>query len=115
MSVGRAQVVMVDWPYSDRTGSKVRPAVVVQADALNGFIDDTVLVSITRRSRGAPAVEVAIDPAVDTASGLPHASVAVCNNLLTFDQRLIRRTVGSLSDATMRRINACLKTALELP
>jgi mRNA interferase MazF len=113
--MNRGDVVLVDWPYSDRTGSKIRPAVVVQADGLNGLIEDTVLVAITRKSRGAPAVEVAINPTVDTASGLPHASVTVCNNLLTFDQRLIRRTVGSLSDATMRRINACLKTALELP
>jgi mRNA-degrading endonuclease toxin of MazEF toxin-antitoxin module len=52
---------------------------------------------------------------VESASGLPHASVAVCNNLLTYDQRLIRRTIGSLSDAAMRRISACLKTALDLP
>src|SRR5580700_5936632 len=43
----RGDVVVVDWPYSDRTGSKLRPAVVVQADFLNGPIDDTVLVSIS--------------------------------------------------------------------
>ncbi|MHB1424969.1 MAG: type II toxin-antitoxin system PemK/MazF family toxin [Gemmataceae bacterium] len=77
MSVSRGEVVMVNWPFSDRTGTKVRPAVVVQTDALNGLIDDTVLVSITRRSRGAPAVEVVLDPAVETTSGLPHLSVAV--------------------------------------
>ena len=28
----RGDVVEVDWPYSDLTGSKIRPAVVVQAD-----------------------------------------------------------------------------------
>jgi hypothetical protein len=27
----------VDWPYSDRTGSKIRPAVVVLADYLKRF------------------------------------------------------------------------------
>ena len=37
-------VVLVDWPYSDRTGSKLRPAVVIQADFLNGLPDDAVLV-----------------------------------------------------------------------
>jgi hypothetical protein len=57
----------------------VRPAVVVQADALNGLIDDTVLVSITRRSRGAPAVEAVIDPAsfgVGCSPPLPGGSVS---------------------------------------
>jgi mRNA interferase MazF len=115
MSILRGEVVMVDWPFSDRTVSKVRPAVVVQADALNGLIDDTVLVSITRRSRAAPAVEVVIDPAVETASGLPHVSVAVCSNFLTQDQRLIRRTIGTLSDATMQKIGDALRFALEVP
>ena len=54
----RGEVVLVDWPYSDRTGSKLRPAVVVQADFLNGLIDDTVLVQVTgtkhARRRGDP-------------------------------------------------------------
>jgi hypothetical protein len=40
-------VCQVHWPYSDFTGSQVRPAVVVQADFLNGLIDDTVFVQIT--------------------------------------------------------------------
>jgi mRNA-degrading endonuclease toxin of MazEF toxin-antitoxin module len=111
MSVTRAEIVMVNWPYSDRTGSKVRPALVVQADFLNGRIADTVLAQITRRSRGAPSTEVIIDPAVDTASGLPHISVAVCTNFLTVDQSLI----GHLSATTVQRVNDCLKTALELP
>ena len=51
MSVRRGEVVRVDWPYSDRTGSKVRPALVVQADTLNGLIADTVLVLISRTQR----------------------------------------------------------------
>ena len=33
MKVRRSEVVLVDFPYSDHTGSKVRPALVVQADA----------------------------------------------------------------------------------
>src|SRR5690349_1076566 len=115
MSASRADVVIVRWPYSDQTGSKVRPAVVVQADFLNGRIDDTVLVLITRQSRQASATEVEIDPAVETGCGLPHVSVAVCNNVLTIDQGLIRRTIGQLSDAATQQINDRLKTALDLP
>jgi hypothetical protein len=34
----RGEVVLVDWPFSDPSGSKLRPAVVVQADFLNGLI-----------------------------------------------------------------------------
>jgi mRNA-degrading endonuclease toxin of MazEF toxin-antitoxin module len=45
--MNRTDVVLVDWPFTDRAGSKLRPAVVVQADFLNGLIDDTILVQIT--------------------------------------------------------------------
>ena len=37
--MNRGDVVEVDWPFSDLTGSKRRPAVVVQADYLNGLSD----------------------------------------------------------------------------
>jgi hypothetical protein len=29
--MNRGDVVELDWPFSDRTGSKIRPAVVMQA------------------------------------------------------------------------------------
>jgi mRNA interferase MazF len=111
----RGEVVFLDWPFSDRTGSKVRPAVVVQADFLNGRLADTVLVLISRTSRAPGVTEVLLDPAVETLSGLRHVSVASCNNLLTVDQGLIVRTVGQLSNAAMAQVDAALKTALQLP
>ena len=43
----RGDVVEIDWQFSDLTGSKIRPAVVVQADYLHALLDDTILVKIT--------------------------------------------------------------------
>lgn len=37
----RGEIVLFDFPFTDRTGSKLRPALVVQADLLNESIDDT--------------------------------------------------------------------------
>jgi mRNA interferase MazF len=113
--MNRGDVVEVDWPFSDLTGSKRRPAVVVQADYLNGLIDDTILVKITGRRFGIPRTEVTIDPAVETASGLSRVCYASCKDVLTRDQALILGTVGVLSDAIMNQIEDCLKAVLELP
>lgn len=113
--MNRGEVVLLDWQFSDRTGSKLRPAVVVQADFLNGIIDDTVLVQITSTRHGIPGTEVEIDPAQETASGLQHVSYASCTNLLTADPSFIDQTIGVLSDPIMRKIDDCLKTVLELP
>jgi mRNA-degrading endonuclease toxin of MazEF toxin-antitoxin module len=68
--MNRGEVVQVDWPYSDLSGTKVRPAVVVRADFLDGLIDDTVLIKITGRPYGIPDTEVQPDPASEPASGL---------------------------------------------
>jgi mRNA interferase MazF len=111
----RGEVVEVDWPYSDLSGTKRRPAVVVQADFLNGLIDDTILVKITGRTFGIPGTEVELDPAAESGAGLSKVCYASCNNVLTRDQALIGPVIGSLSDAVMRQIEACLKTVLELP
>lgn len=113
--MNRGDVVEVDWQYSDMTGGKVRPAVIVQADFLNGLIDDTVLVQITGTRHGIPGTEVVLDPTVETTSGLSKVCVASCANVTTFDQQLVLRTVGALSDTAMRKIEACLKTVLGIP
>jgi mRNA-degrading endonuclease toxin of MazEF toxin-antitoxin module len=112
--MNRGEVVEVDWPFSDRTGSKTRPAVVVQGDFLNGLIDDTVLVQVTGTRHGLPGTEVEIDPSVEAASGLIKVCYASCTNLLTLDQSLVLRTVGVVSDAVLQQIEACLKTVLEI-
>jgi mRNA interferase MazF len=111
----RGEVVEVDWPFTDLTGSKRRPAVVVQADYLNGLIDDTIYVKIQGSPYGAPGTEVQVDPAVETSSGLSKVCYASCKDILTRDQSLILGTVGILSDAIMLQIDACLKQVLGIP
>lgn len=113
--MNRGEVVLVDWPHSDLSGSKLRPAVVVQGDWLNGLIDDTVYVKVQGRPYGIPGTEVEIDPAAETASGLLKRSYASCKDLLTRDQALVHHNLGVVSNAVMRQIEDCLKKVLELP
>lgn len=113
--MNRGQIVLVDWPYTDLTGTKLRPAVVVQADYLNGMVDDTIYVKVTGQRFGIPGTEVTLDPVAETTSGLLKVSYASCKDLLTRDQALIHHTLGYLSDAAMQQIEDCLKQVLGLP
>ena len=119
MKARRGEVVLVDFPYSDQTGSKVRPALVVQADALNQRLDDTILALITssrHRSIGATTqLVIDITTAEGQQTGLRLNSVIQCENLLTYDQALILRVLGRLSTTAMEQINVCLKAALGIP
>ena len=110
----RGEVVEVNWPYSDLKGSKNRPALVIQADFLNGLIDDTILVQITGTKHAIPGTEVEIDPALELASGLTKKCYVSCYNILTRDQAILGQTIGFLSDAIVQQVENCLKTVLEI-
>ena len=112
--MNRGDVVEVNWPYSDLSGTKVRPAVVVRSDFLTGLIDDIILVKITGSAYGVPGTEVLLDPVVETASGLTKVCFACCYALLTRDEAILGAVVGSLSLAAMQKIETCLKAVLEI-
>jgi mRNA interferase MazF len=100
VKVRRGDVVLVDFLFSDRTGSKVRPALAVQDDRWNQTLDDTILALITggfRRMTGA-ATQFRIDPttAEGRQSGLPASSVVRCENLAVFDRQTIMKFLGTL-------------------
>lgn len=116
MRVRRGEVVLVDFPYSDRTGSKVRPALVVQADHWNDRLDDSILALITsshRRKVGA-ATQLVIEVATPAGrqAGLRIDSVVQCENLVTYDKSQVLRVLGSLPAESMGQIDSCLKASL---
>ncbi len=119
MNVQRGDVVMVDCVFSDRTGSKRRPALVVQADASNRVLDDTILAlipgSARRRVGAATQLEIDLTTPDGRQTGLSIDSVVQCENLVTVDRQLLFRVRGRFSAALMAKVNDCLKAALELP
>lgn len=119
MKVRRGDVVLVDHPCSDVTGSKVRPVLVVQADNRNAALTNTVVAMITRNiSRvGVDPTQVLVDVQTPDGqhSGLRVNSPVTCGNLFTVHEDRIQRKIGELSPPLMQRVNHCLKLALDLP
>ena len=113
--MNRGDVVIIDFPYSDGTGSKVRPSLVVQADTLNPIRDDVILAIITSMSSGRPDMEILIEVTEEPGSGLRFDSYLQCDTLMTLDRSLVLGVIGSLSAQTMQKVNRCLKAALGLP
>jgi mRNA interferase MazF len=118
MKVQRGDVVLVDFPYTDQSGSKVRPALVVQADHWNQVLDDTVIVLITsspRRFLNVPTQkQILLGTPDSTGTGLLADSVIECQTLMTYDQGSILRVIGSLPAVAMQDVDQCLRTVLQL-
>ena len=114
----RGDVVVIDFPYSDGTGSKVLPSLVVQNDGDNQRLRNTIVAMITGNIRHVhEPTQLLVDPSTPdgSSSGLAGPSVVKCSVLVTVDQRTIIRTIGRLSDAAMWQIDGCLKAALGIP
>jgi mRNA interferase MazF len=116
--MNRGDVVLVPFPFQDRPGEKIRPAVVVQNDPDNTRLANTILAMITGnlQDAGQPTT-VLVDPATadGAGSGLSGPSLVKCYNLATVRQRRVLHVIGHLSGAVMRRVNDALKAALDLP
>jgi mRNA interferase MazF len=114
MIVKRGDIVLIDFPYSDRTGGKIRPALVVQSDIWNLQIDDTILAVITssqhRRVGVSTQYSIDISTIEGQQTGLHFNSIVQCENLITQDQKLILQIISRLSDSAMQQIDICLKS-----
>ncbi len=118
MKYTRGDIILADLPYSDRTGSKIRPALVVQNDRNNTRLDDVILAMITRTtSRSTKELtQLLIDVTTPSghATGLLHTSTVKCEHLITLHRSFVQRVVGRLPDPLMNQADDCLKASLGL-
>ena len=115
--MNRGDVVLVPFPFQDKLGEKVRPAVVVQCDAENRRLANTVLAMITGNLDDVgKRTTVLIDPQTPEGAeaGLNGPSLVKCYNLATVRQRRIAHVLGHLPDLLMLQVNEALKAALAL-
>lgn len=116
MKVHRSDIVLVDFPYSNQMESKIRPALVVQADVWNQRLNSTILAGITSsrlRRVGAPTqYYIDISAIEGEETGLRLNSVVQCEKLIAYNQNRILRVIGNFSDAVMLQIDKCLQSAL---
>jgi mRNA interferase MazF len=118
MRANRGDVVMVDFPFGEGTGSKLRPAVVIQCDADNRRLGTIIVAMITKQTAlvGREPRHILIDISTESgkASGLWLQSVVNCSQLATIKSGRVVRRLGRLSDALMEQLSGCLRDGLGL-
>ena len=118
MSAERGDIVLVRFPFSEGTGAKLRPVMVLQCDRNNRRMVSTIVAMIsttTRRAATEPTQSlIELKTAEGRQAGLLHTSAVKCENLFTVHQDLIQRTIGRLSSAAMDQIGKCVRASLGL-
>ncbi len=103
-------VILVPFPFSDQSGAKQRPAVIVSSDSYNTRRRDLVILAITSQLRSPPGFAEAL-VADWRAAGLikPSAFKPV---FATIEQALAIRSLGSLAAPDLASLRSILSQAI---
>jgi mRNA interferase MazF len=107
---GFGDVVLVPFPFTDQSGTKKRPAVVVSSHGYNSYRRDIVIVAIASQVRTPLGFGEAMVGDWQGA-GLIKASV-LKPVFVTIDQGLVLRVMGRLSPADIETLRAVIGDAI---
>lgn len=111
----RGDVVLVTFPFTDLSGSKKRPAVVLHTETPRSI--DTILAFISSVLPKTPGKnEIVLLPTQRdfATTGLKVPSVIRLDKLATIDRRLVVRKLGSLTPKLFHQVDGALLHALEI-
>lgn len=102
------EVVLVRYPFSDLTSSKVRPAVIVNAPHTS---QDLFVVALTSKTSKLLAGEFVLTEWQK--AGL-NVETAVKRGIFTIKETLVRKRVGKLENADTKHLEKSLREWLDL-
>lgn len=108
----RGDIVLVPFDFTDRSGTKWRPAVVVSSEVYNRTTPDVIVASVTGNLRAIrhPGDRLLTDWRIE---GLLKPSLAQ-TKLATIEASVVGRRLGTLSAQDLAAFEAGLQEALDL-
>ena len=110
MAYVKGDVVLVPFPFTDLSASRVRPAVVVSSDEYSVHSSDLIVAMVTSQPQAGPT-DCGLEDWQE--AGLVHPSW-VRAKLATLEQRLVQFSPGRLSRRDVRTVEQRLELALGL-
>jgi mRNA interferase MazF len=108
LSYSKHDIVLVRYPFSDLSNSKVRPAVVVSAPHTS---QDILVTPLTSKTESLLEGEFAISEW--SAAGL-NVATAVKRGVYTVHEKLVIKVIGKLADGDAKRLKLSLQGWLGL-
>jgi mRNA-degrading endonuclease toxin of MazEF toxin-antitoxin module len=108
----RGRVVVVTVPFSDQSGVKSRPALVVSAGPFNRELPDIIVGQISSQPRYYRRPGPGDCPLREwRAAGLRYPSTARISKILAGDKQIVRRALEPLSPGDLARVDTLLRAA----
>lgn len=112
----RGQVVVLNVPFSDQSGVKPRPAVVISTGDFHRALPDIIVCPISSQPRYYRRPGPGDYPLQKwRLVGLRHPSTVRISKMLSVDKAILKSILGALSQEDMAEVEASLRQALDLP
>lgn len=111
----RGRVVILEVPFSDRSGSKRRPALVVSTATFHRKLRDVIVCPISSQPRYYERPGPGDHPLRHwNLVGLRYPSTARISNLVSVEKRIIKGSLGTLPAEDLERVEEGLREAFGL-
>ena len=109
MTYKQGEIVLVPFPYSDLSGSKRRPVLVVSNDAYNRSFPDIIVAVITSKTKKPDNYSIPL-LADDLEIGfLPESSLIRIHKLFTIEKSRILKRFSFLKDEKLQEVLTLLR------
>lgn len=114
MSLAKGDIVLLPFPFTDLSTTKLRPAVVLWVDSKGNDVT-LCLISSQNVTRLSPE-EFSLDPGDPefVSTGLKVASKVRISRIVTLERRLITRRIGRLRTNLLQQLNKTLIKTFQL-
>ena len=110
----RGDVLLTKFPFTDLSGSSLRPCLVVSPGSIGQDLIVAGISSVVRGGVIATDILVDLSHAEFSNTGLRVASVMRLHKLAAIEQSVIIRRLGSIGPRLQTLVDRCLRTALGL-
>ncbi|HBL14779.1 MAG TPA: PemK family protein [Cyanobacteria bacterium UBA11162] len=114
MSVNKGDIVLVPFPFTDLSATKLRPAVVLWVDSTG---DDVTLCFISSQNLTSLSPDEFVLDASEpefASTGLKISSKVRVTRIVTLERQLIKRRIGKLGSNQIQQLNTAIIQAFQL-
>ena len=105
--IRQGDLLLVPFPFSDQSGKKVRPVIVISNDAFNEHSDDLIVIGVT--SSGSMGRHTLDFSNKDLDEGELYLKCYIkVENILKLDNGLVVKKIGKVKKAKMQAISRTL-------
>lgn len=103
MIAKQKELVLIPYPFTDQSGTKVRPAIIVSNDEYNDCSDDCVLVPVTSVLKDDKYSLSLTQTDLNSGTLVTESRIKV-DKIFCIDKKLIIKKIGNIKGNTFKKI-----------